>query len=102
MAKAILDIYIEQGYPYPFNLDMNDADGVDLEADYSCYFYCVTIGVLPFSVVGNRYELVISGINTAKVISNLDEYVVYTVKTSDSSEDKLLSGRIHSDAKVRP
>ena len=104
MAKALLDIQIEAGYPYPFILDMNDADGVDLETDYSCYFECDSIGQLQFAVVNgatNRYELLISKENTDKLLANLEEYTVYNIKTSDGAYSKLLSGRIHVDNKVR-
>ncbi len=101
MAKAILDIFIEASYPYQFNLNLNESDGVDLETDYDCYFYCDSIGELQFSVANDRYELTISEINTAKLLTNLEEYSTYTIKKRDSSYSKLLSGRIHVDDNVR-
>lgn len=101
MAKVILDLYIEPSYPYQFNIDVNTAGGVDLEGDYSCYFYCESIGQLQFSVVGDRYELTISSTNTDKLLDNLEDYTVYVIKTADSVPEKLMSGRIHIDKKVR-
>ena len=103
MAKAIQDLNIEAGYPYYFRLDLNSVSGEDLENDYSCYFECASIGLLEFSVntAGDAWELTISKEDTDKLLVNQEEYVVYTVKTSDSSYDKLLSGRMHIDAKVR-
>ena len=103
MAKAIQDLSIEAGYPYYLRLDLNDTSGGDLEDEYSCYFDCNSIGVLEFStnVTGDAWELTISKENTDKLLTNQEEYVVYTVKTSDGSYDKLLSGRMHIDAKVR-
>ena len=104
MAKALLDISIEAGYPYAFVIDMNNADGEDLEADYNCYFECESIGQLQFSLVSalvDSYELLISKENTDKLLTNLEEYTVYTVKISDGAYSKLLSGRIHVDDKVR-
>jgi len=101
MAKAILDISIEQGYPYLFVLNMDDSDGNDLENDYTCWFECDSIGKLQFGVDIDKYSLTISKEDTGRLDTNLEEYVVYTVKTSDGTYDKLLSGRMHIDAKVR-
>lgn len=101
MAKEILDIYIEPSYEYEFNLDFNDSDGADLEGYYNCYFKCESIGELQFSVVGTQYRLVISEANTALLTNNLEEYSVYVKNTSSSKYDKLLSGRIHIDNRVR-
>ena len=101
MAKEILDIYIEPNYEYEFNLNFNDSNGTDLEGDYTCYFKCDSIGELAFSLVGSQYELVISEANTALLTSNLEEYAVYVKSTTTSKYDKLLSGRIHIDKKVR-
>jgi hypothetical protein len=39
MAKEILDIYVEVGYPYEYLLDFNLFDGTDLENNYTCWFY---------------------------------------------------------------
>lgn len=96
-----MDLFIEKGYPYTFNLDMNNTDGADLEGDYYCYFECSSIGKLQFGVANNRYELEISEVNTNKLVNNLEEYVVYVVKKSNSKPEKLLTGRIHVDEKVR-
>ena len=101
MAKVISDISIEAGYPYLFNLNMDDADGNDLENDYTCWFECESIGKLQFSVDSDKYTLTISKENTGKLVENLEEYVVYTIKTTDGTYDKLLSGRMHIDKKVR-
>ena len=38
MAKEILDIYIEQGYSFDFDLDYNTYDGQDLEDVNDVYF----------------------------------------------------------------
>ena len=101
MAKAIQDLFINQGYPYDLNIDMQDSDGLDLENDYSCYFECDSIGQLQFDVVDERYELTISAINTRKIENTLEDYVVYILSTSDSVPEKLMSGRIHIDSEVR-
>lgn len=103
MAKEILDIYVEPGYRYEFNLNFDTVTGVDLEPDYTCYFNCASIGELQFThnTTSEQYELVISEANTAKLLSNLEEYSVYVKKTADNKYDKLLSGRIHTDNKVR-
>ena len=101
MAKIITDLFIEQGYPYDLNLDYNAADGENLETSYTCYFYSPSIGSKQFSVVNNAYSLTLSKTDTAKLIDNLEEYVVFTVKSSDLSEEKLMSGRIHRDIKIR-
>lgn len=101
MAKEILDIYIEQGYPYEFELDMNSEQDEDLEDLYTCYFYCDSIGSKPFSVVNNAYVLILSGIDTNKLDTNLEDYVVYVVNNTTSIENKMLSGRIILDKKGR-
>ena len=103
MARAVLDLSIQAGYPYEITLDMEDYNGNDLEADYSCYFYCESIGTLTFSAnaTNDAWELEISEANTDLLLTNLEDYVVYTIKTSDSKKTKLLEGRIHVDAKVR-
>lgn len=103
MAKVIIDIHIEQGYPYTYTLDMNDADGNDLETDYSCWFYSEQTGAVEFDVnpTDDGYNLTLSATDTDKLTVTSEEYVIYTIKTSDSSEDKLVTGRMHIDFKVR-
>lgn len=101
MSRIIKDLNIEAGYPYEFNLDMNDALGVDLEGDYACYFECASVGRLQFSVVNNAYILTISKENTDKLLTNLEEYTVHTIKTVGGAYDKILQGRIHINDKVR-
>ena len=101
MAKAIQDLFINQGYPYELNINMQDSSGLDLEEDYHCYFECDSIGQLQFSVANDRYELTISAINTSKLSTTLEDYVVYIIKTADSVPEKLMSGRIHRDEEVR-
>lgn len=101
MAKVILDISIEQGYPYLFVLNVDDSDGNDLENDYTCWFECESIGKLQFSVDVDKYSLTISKEDTGRLETNLEDYVVYTIKTSDGSYEKLAGGRIHVDKKVR-
>lgn len=97
MAKELIDIYVEQGYPYDFVLDMNDANDLDLESEYNCYFSCPSIGTKVFSVVADSYFLELTAIDTGLLDTNLEEYTVYTIKISDGSKDKLLSGRIILD-----
>ena len=103
MAKEVLDIYFEPGYEYEFNLDFNSDAGTNLETDYNCYFKCASIGELqfPYNATTEQYEMTISEANTAKVTSNLEEYVVYVKKIADNKYTKLISGRIHIDNKVR-
>ena len=103
MPKEILDIYVEPGYEYPFNLNFDTTAGTDLETDYNCYFKCASIGELQFThnATSEQYELTISETNTAKLTSNLEEYAVYVKKIADNKYEKLLSGRIHVDNKVR-
>ena len=106
MAKEIIDIFIEEGYPYDFELDFNDVEDADLEDDYSCIFYSSSIGSKSFSVGTNllgedMYTLTLSGTDTAKLTDNLEEYVVYVTETATGVESKLLTGRIHLDKKVR-
>ena len=38
MAKEILDIYVEKGYEYEFNLNFNSDTGTELEPKYECWF----------------------------------------------------------------
>lgn len=100
MAKEILDIYVEQGYPYEFSIDLNTTDGVDLEPDYTAYFYNEDIGTKTFEVLANTYRLVLSSEDTGKITENLTKYVVYAVNNSTTEKDKLLTGRIVLDKKV--
>lgn len=100
MAKEILDIYIEQGYPYEFNLDFNNVDGSDLENSYTCYFENNSIGKKQYAVIDNRFDLTLSSIDTDKLKDNMENYVVYVVRNTDSTDiNKLLTGRIILDKK---
>ena len=104
MAKLIMDINIEQGYPYDFVLNMNTTDGEDLETDYTCYFECKSMGRIDFPAVDGKYVLKIPREKTILLTKTLEDYVVYVVKNGepDAGEySKLLSGRIHTDRKVR-
>lgn len=96
-----MDLFIDVGYPYDLNINMNTAAGTDLEQDYSCYFECDSIGQLQFTVANSRYELEISATDTDKLTTMHEEYVVYAIKTADSKPEKLLSGRIYIDERVR-
>ena len=100
MAKELIDIYVEQGYPYDFTLDFNDTYGNDLENDYTTYFYNKSIGTKSFSVILSAYTLALSAEDTGKISSNLEEYSVYAVNNTTSDKSKLLSGRIILDKKV--
>ena len=100
MAKEILDIYVEQGYPYNFDIDFNLFDGTDLENDYTCVFYNSSIGSKNYSVVSNTFKLTLSKEDTGKITKNLETYVVYATETATGLTDKLLSGRIILDKKV--
>ena len=101
MAKLIMDINIEQGYPYDFVLDMNTTDGEDLETDYTCYFECKSMGKIVFPVVDGRYSVTIPKEKTSLLTQSLEDYVVYVVDNTTDEYSKLLSGRIHTDRKVR-
>lgn len=101
MAKEILDLYIEQGYEYPLNLDFNASDGSDLETDYTCFFESPSIGTKQFSVISNAFSLTLSEADTSKLTTNLEEYVVYAYNITNGTYDKLLSGRIHVDSRIR-
>jgi hypothetical protein len=101
MTKVIVDLFIEKGYPYNLNVNMDTVDGTNIEPSHTCYFYCESIGTLTFSVVDNRYELEISSIDTDKLGSSLEDYSVYVIANSDGKYRKVLSGRIHTDKKVR-
>lgn len=101
MAKEIIDIYIEQGYEYPFNLDLNLFNGENLEYENDCYFECVSIGKKQFSVLNDYYTLTLSEADTGKLNNNLEPYTVYIQNTSTQKYEKLLSGRIHLDRKVK-
>lgn len=97
MAKEILDIYVEQGYPYDFDLDFNSIDGTDLENDYTCYFVNDSIGSKQFEVINNRYNMVLTSEDTGKLINNLEQYTIYAYEIVTGKKNKLLSGRIHLD-----
>ena len=101
MAKEIIDIYIEQGYPYNFDLDFNLFDGSNLEDDYTCYFYSESIGTKQYTTTNNMFELTLSEADTNRLEMNLENYSVYVVNNQTSIEEKLLSGRIHLDKKIR-
>jgi hypothetical protein len=101
MAKLIMDINIEQGYPYDFVLDMNTTDGEDLENDYTCYFECKSMGKIVFPVVDDKYFVTIPKEKTTLLTKSLEDYVVYVVNNTTDEYSKLLSGRIHTDRKVR-
>lgn len=100
MAKEILDIYVEQGYPYTFDLDFNATDGSDLEDGYNTYFYNEYIGTKTFSIVTGKYSLTLTAEDTGKLLNNLSNYVIYAVNTTTSDKEKLLTGRIVVDKKV--
>ena len=97
MAKEILDIYVEQGYPYDFDLDFNASDGSNLESSHTCYFFSNSIGIKQFSIVDNKYNLVLGAEDTGKLVNNLEAYDIYAYETSTGSKIKLLSGRIILD-----
>lgn len=101
MGRAISDLNIEAGYPYTFRLDINSSTGDNLEGDYACYFECKSTGKLQFAVVAEAYDIVIPKEKTALMLTNLEQYTVYTVKTSDGTYDKILEGRLHVNKKVR-
>lgn len=99
--KELIDIYIEQGYPYDYQLNFDLYDGSDLEGDYNCYFYTKSIGIKQFSAVADIFNLTLTKEDTGKIVTNLESYVVYVIEKSTSEESKLVSGRIHIDNKVR-
>lgn len=101
MAKEIIDIYIEQGYPYVFDLNFDLYDGTSLESDYTAYFECDSLGSKTFSVTGDIYTLIFTEEDTQLLATNLEEYVVYVVHNTTSEKDKVLSGRIVVDKRVR-
>ena len=101
MAKEILDIYVEAGYPYNFDIDFNTDTGVDLEGDYTCWFENKHIGKKQYSVVDNTFKLTLTSEDTGKLIENLEEYVVYAIQSSNAEPNKLLSGRIVLDKLIR-
>lgn len=95
MAKEILDITIEKSYEYSFDLDFNLPDGTDLESQYTCYFKNTDIGTKTFSVINNKFSLVLTSEDTGKIQSNLQTYEVYVRHNVTTKYEKLLSGRIH-------
>lgn len=97
MAKEILDIYIEQGYSFDFDLDYNTYDGQDLEDVNDVYFKNKSIGVKQFSVIDNSLYLTLTKTDTDKLLTNLETYVVYAKDKLTGIDYKLISGRIHLD-----
>lgn len=99
MSKEILDIYIEQGYEYVFDINLNDINDEDLEPEYECYFESNSIGKKTYTVDTNIFKLTLSESDTSKLAANLEKYTVYAKKISTGKYEKLLSGRIHVDNK---
>ena len=99
MSKEILDVYIEQGYEYVFDINLNDVDNNDLEGGYECYFESNSIGKKQYTVVNNMFRLTLSESDTSKLTTNLEKYNIYAKKISTGKYDKLLSGRMHIDFK---
>lgn len=100
MSKEILDIYVEQGYEYIFDLNLNDINDDDLEPLYECYFECNSIGKKTYTIEDNMFKLTLSESDTNKLTTNLEKYVVYAKKIATGKYEKLLTGRIHIDSKV--
>lgn len=99
--KEIIDIYVEPSYSYNFDLDFNLFDGTDLENDYTCYFYSDSIGTKQYATEDNMFKLTLSEADTGKLLNNLEDYVVYAINNLTSEKDKLLTGRIIIDKKIR-
>ena len=95
MAKEILDIYVEKGYEYEFNLNFQDSTGDDLEIDYECWFESHSIGIKQYTVSDNMFKLTLSASDTSKLTVNLEKYAVYVSNISSGVHSKLLTGRIH-------
>lgn len=95
MAKEILDIYVEKGYEYEFNLNFNSDTGTDLEPEYDCWFESSSIGVKQYTVLDNMFKLTLSATDTNKLTTNLEKYAVYVNNISSGVYSKLLTGRIH-------
>lgn len=101
MAKELLDIFIEQGYPYEFDLDFNEIDGDDLEDAYDCFFDNESTGNKQFSVFDNKYTLTLTKEDTGKIKTNNQQYVVYVIDKLTGNYAKLLSGRIVLEPQIR-
>jgi hypothetical protein len=101
MAKEIIDIYVEQGYSYNFDIDFNLFDGTDLEDEYTCYFYSTNIGEKEYTLEDNQWKLTLSESDTGKLVKSLEEYSVYAKNNITQLQEKLLSGRIILDKKIR-
>ena len=99
MAKEILDIYVEQGFSFGFDMDYNTYNGEDLEDTNDVYFENKSIGTKQFIVVNNTLYLELTESDTIKISSNLETYTVYAIDKLTSVKNKLLSGRIHLDKK---
>lgn len=95
MAKEILDIYVEKGYEYEFNLNFNSDTGIDLEPEYECWFESSSIGTKEYTVSENMFKLTLSASDTSKLTTNLEKYAVYVNNISSGVHSKLLTGRIH-------
>ena len=95
MAKEILDIYVEKGYEYIFDLNFNTEDGDDLESSYECWFESSSIGQKEYTVSENMFKLTLSASDTNKLTTNLEKYKVYVSNISSGVHSKLLTGRIH-------
>ena len=95
MAKEILDIYVEKGYEYEFNLNFNSDTGTDLEPEYACWFESSSIGVKQYTVLDNMFKLTLSATDTNKLTTNLEKYAVYVNNISSGVYSNLLTGRIH-------
>lgn len=99
--KEIIDIYIEPSYTYNFDLDFNLFDGTNLEDDYSCYFYSSSIGTKNYIVEDDIFKLTLSEADTGKLSNNLEEYVVYSQNNNTTEKEKLLTGRIIINKKIK-
>lgn len=95
MAKEILDIYVEKGYEYEFNLNFNSDTGTDLEPEYECWFESPSIGTKQYTVSEYMFKLTLSASDTNKLTTNLEKYAVYVNNISSGIHSKLLTGRIH-------
>ena len=95
MAKEILDIYVEKGYEYEFNLNFNSDTGTDLEPEYECWFESSSIWIKEYTVSKNMFKLTLLATDTNKLTTNLEKYAVYVNNISSGVHSKLLTGRIH-------
>lgn len=99
MSKEILDVYIEQGYEYVFDVNLNDIYDNSLEPYYNCYFESSSIGTKQYTVDSDMFRLTLSETDTGKITDNLEKYTIYAKSISTGKYDKLLAGRIHLDKK---